>query len=235
MILFLSFCSGAGLQIRLWCELCSWPSFLSSFSSHQNPSQCYLKLPAFLQVQWCTLNPSLRRLRQELEFGASLGYVASHFRKANKPDNSNKTLLATSLASQSESHSRKKQAYLTLFLKLFSQLSFRDLKKSKMMNFSLNQIIYYLIQKHFGNMYLKRWCNIQPCSTTFISFSTSNLELLKQCQKIALFKNEIKKFFFFSLSETGSDCGMYRGSESNLRFCFSLSALLEAGSRCLSL
>lgn len=131
MILFLSFCSGVGLQIRLWCELCSWPLFLSFFSSHQNPSQCYLRLPTFLQVQWCTLNPSLRRLRQELEFGASLGYVASHFRRANKPDNSDKTHLATSLASQSESHSRKKQAYLKLFPKLFSQLSFRDLKKSK--------------------------------------------------------------------------------------------------------
>lgn len=52
-------------------------------------------------------------------------------------------------------------------------------------------------------MYLKRWCNIQPCSTTFISFSTSNLELLKQCQKIALFKNEIKKFFFFLFLRQG--------------------------------
>lgn len=65
----------------------------------------------------------------------------------------------------------------------------------------------------------------------FISFSTSNLELLKQWDKIALFKNEVKKLSFFPFLSQGLTVKRIWRSESNLWFCFSLSALLEAGSR----
>lgn len=104
----------------LACSCAPQPFFFSSFSSFQ----IHLSVTRGSQLV-CRFSGVLPRLRQELEFEASWGYVESHFRKANKPNNA-KTSLSTSLASQHENSQQKEQACLKLFIKLFSQLSFRD-------------------------------------------------------------------------------------------------------------